>query len=153
MDVIAWIPDCAGQAADAVSADTQVRMEDAPKLRSTFRSQSVQISGYVYHDTSSPNHGPPLKNRLFLLNKMDTVTHVPAYCGKDNLKKFCWKMGGRKYQTGNACLCIVSKFFSCPCTWMTSKWLERSKNSISSFVAYVYLGCIQRECNPNLSIC
>ena len=32
MAVIARLPDCAGQAADAVSADTQVRMEDAPKL-------------------------------------------------------------------------------------------------------------------------
>ena len=32
MDVIARLPGSAGQAADAVSAYTQVRMEDAPKL-------------------------------------------------------------------------------------------------------------------------
>ena len=32
MNVIARLPDCAGQAADAVSACTQVKMEDAPKL-------------------------------------------------------------------------------------------------------------------------
>ena len=32
MDVIARLPDCDGQAADAVSAYTQVKMEDAPKL-------------------------------------------------------------------------------------------------------------------------
>ena len=31
MDVIARLPDCDGQAADAVSAYTQVTMEDAPK--------------------------------------------------------------------------------------------------------------------------
>ena len=32
MDVIARLPDCDGQAADAVSAYTQVKMEDVPKL-------------------------------------------------------------------------------------------------------------------------
>ena len=32
MDVIARLPDCDGQAADAVSAYTQVKMEDAPRL-------------------------------------------------------------------------------------------------------------------------
>ena len=32
MDVIARLPGCAGQAADAVSAYTQVKMDDAPKL-------------------------------------------------------------------------------------------------------------------------
>ena len=32
MDVIARLPDCDGQAADAVSAYTQVKMEDAPRV-------------------------------------------------------------------------------------------------------------------------
>ena len=32
MDVVARLPGCAGQAADAVSAYTQVKMEDAPRL-------------------------------------------------------------------------------------------------------------------------
>ena len=31
MDIISRLPGCAGQAADAVSAHTQVKMEDAPK--------------------------------------------------------------------------------------------------------------------------
>ena len=33
MDVKPRIPGCAGQAADAVSAYTQVKVEDAPKLK------------------------------------------------------------------------------------------------------------------------
>ena len=33
MDIISRLPGCAGQAADAVSACTQVKMEDAPKLK------------------------------------------------------------------------------------------------------------------------
>ena len=32
MDVIERLPDCAGQASDAVSAYTQVKLEDAPRL-------------------------------------------------------------------------------------------------------------------------
>ena len=32
MDIISRLPGCAGQAADAVSAETQVKMEDAPML-------------------------------------------------------------------------------------------------------------------------
>ena len=32
MDVIARLPDCDGQADDAVSAYTQVKLEDAPRL-------------------------------------------------------------------------------------------------------------------------
>ena len=32
MDVIAKLPGCVGQAADAASASTQVEMEDAPRL-------------------------------------------------------------------------------------------------------------------------
>ena len=32
MDIISRLPGCAGQAADAVSAYTQVKMQDAPKL-------------------------------------------------------------------------------------------------------------------------
>ena len=31
MDIISRLPGCAGQAADAVSGYTQVKMEDAPK--------------------------------------------------------------------------------------------------------------------------
>ena len=33
MDIISRLPGCAGQAADALSAKTQVKMEDAPKLK------------------------------------------------------------------------------------------------------------------------
>ena len=33
MGVLAWLPGCAGQAADAVSAYTQVKTEDAPAMK------------------------------------------------------------------------------------------------------------------------
>ena len=39
MDFIARLPDCAGQAADAVSAQTQVKIQDAPKLLKVPKSE------------------------------------------------------------------------------------------------------------------
>ena len=43
MDVIARLPNCDGQAADAISAYTQVRMEDAPTLLRIPRSECLDI--------------------------------------------------------------------------------------------------------------
>ena len=39
MDVMARLPDCDGQAADAVSAHTQAKMEDAPRLLKILKSE------------------------------------------------------------------------------------------------------------------
>ena len=68
MDIISRLPGCAGQAADAVSVYTQVKMEDAPKLMKIPNSECLQTFGFVYHDTNGPNHGPVLKTQLFLLS-------------------------------------------------------------------------------------
>ena len=53
MDVIVRQPDCAGQAADPVSANTQVKNGGRSKSAPKFRSKNVQVSGYVFHDTSA----------------------------------------------------------------------------------------------------
>ena len=39
MDVIARLPDCDGQAADAASASAQVQLEDAPRLLKIAKSE------------------------------------------------------------------------------------------------------------------
>ena len=43
MDIISRFPGCAGQAADAVSAYTQVKLEDAPKLLEKPKSECPDI--------------------------------------------------------------------------------------------------------------
>ena len=43
MDVVARLPGCAGQAADAVSVDTQVKMEDAPSLLKIPKSECPDV--------------------------------------------------------------------------------------------------------------
>ena len=68
MDIIARLPGCAGQEADAVSDYTQVKMEDAPNYWG-FRSQNVHMYGYVF-DTSGRNHGQALKIQWFFLKEI-----------------------------------------------------------------------------------
>ena len=46
MDIISRLPGCAGQAADAVSAETQVKVEDVPKLLK-IQYRNVQTFGFV----------------------------------------------------------------------------------------------------------
>ena len=43
MDVIARLPDCDGQAADAVSVYAQVKMEDAPRLLRIPKSECLDM--------------------------------------------------------------------------------------------------------------
>ena len=52
-DIISRLPGCAGQTADAVSAYTQVKMEDAPTL---FKNSEVRMSRYL--DTSTKTQRP-----------------------------------------------------------------------------------------------
>ena len=49
MDVIARLPGCAGQAAHAVSAETQVKMEDAPSLKKSI----IGMSRYLDSSTTT----------------------------------------------------------------------------------------------------
>ena len=84
MDVISRLPGCAEQAADAMSAYTQVQMEDGPSLLKKFQSQNVQILGYVYNDTSGQNHVPAWKIQSFLLSEICTVILWQDCCGTGN---------------------------------------------------------------------
>ena len=86
MDIKSRLPSCAGQAADAVSAYTQVKMEDAHKLLK-IQNRSVQRFGFVYRDTNGLNHGPVWKIQSFLLSGTCTVILWQDYYGKGNLRK------------------------------------------------------------------
>ena len=66
MDIISRLLGCDGEAADAVSAYTQVKMEDAHKLLK-IPIRSVQKFRFVEHDTNGQNHGPVWKTQSFLL--------------------------------------------------------------------------------------
>ena len=72
MDLISRLPGCDGQAADTVSAYTQVKIEDAHKLLK-IPNRNVQTFGFAYHDTNVLDHGPVSKTQSFLLNGICAV--------------------------------------------------------------------------------
>ena len=87
MDIISRLPGCDGQAADAVSAYTQVKLKDAPRLLTVPKSECPDVWIRL------PRHKWPkswgnLKTQWFLSNETCTVTHYPDIAmGKAILKK------------------------------------------------------------------
>ena len=91
MDIISRLPGCARQAVNAVSAYTQVKMEDAPKLLKS-PNRNVQTFGFVYHDTNGLNHGPAWKIQSFLLKGMNGHP-LAGLLWKGNLRKSNCRLG------------------------------------------------------------
>ena len=86
MDIISRLPGCAGRAADAVSAYTQMTMEDAHKLLK-IPNRNVKTFEFGCHDTNGQNHGPIWKIESFLLEGICAVILWPDCYGKGNLRK------------------------------------------------------------------
>ena len=86
MDIISRLPGCDGQAADAASAYTQVKMEDAHKLLKIPKSECPDI-WIRLHDTNGQNHGPVWKTQSFTLSEICMVILWQDYYGKGNLRK------------------------------------------------------------------
>ena len=86
MDIISRLLGCDGQAADAVSAYTQVKMEDAPKLFKIPKSECPHIWIRLPRHNGQ-NHGPVWKIQSFLLSGICTVILWQDRYGKGNLRK------------------------------------------------------------------
>ena len=87
MDIISRLPGCDGQATDAVSAYTQVKMEDAHKF---VKNSEIGVSRHLDSSTTTQmaqNHGPVWKIQSFLLNGICMVILWQDYCGKGLLRK------------------------------------------------------------------
>ena len=76
---------------------------------SKFRSQNVQIFGYVCQNTNCLNHSPVWKIQCFLLSETCTVILWQDCHGKGNLRKFYQNTNGRKFQIVNAYSCYREK--------------------------------------------
>ena len=86
MDIISRLPGCDRQAADAVSAYTQVKMEDAHNLLKIPKSECPDIWIRL------PRHKWPkswssMEDPVVPLNETCTVILWQDYCGKGNLRK------------------------------------------------------------------
>ena len=107
MDVIARLPDCDGQAADAPSAYTQVKMVDAPRLLKIPTSECPDVW------TRLPRHKWP---KSWAHIEDPVVPHdfffghpLAGLLWEDNLRKFYWNLDGKKDQIGNVCLFIENQ--------------------------------------------
>ena len=125
MDVIARLPHCDGQAADAIPDSG--KNGGRSQIAQNSKVRVVQTKGYVFHDTNGKNHGQTLKIQWFLLNEICTATHSLDFCGKDSSRKFCWSLDGKKYRIGKCLFVCRNKDYSYRPMWMTSKWSERSR--------------------------
>ena len=166
MNIISRLPGCAEQAADAVSAYTQAKMEDAHKLLK-IPNRSVQTFGYVYRNTNGQNHGPEWNNQLFFLNGICTVTLWQDYYGNGNFEKVLLTYGWEKVPN-RECLFVNREKGLFLSVYENEKKLDGKKQSIypiwkilmndvelgepTSFLDHVYLGCTQRECQISKDI-
>ena len=87
MDIKSRLQACARQAADAVSAYSQVNMEDAPKLLKIPKSECPDMWIRLPKRQMTPNHGPAWKTQSFVLSEISTVIFWQDYYGKSNLRK------------------------------------------------------------------
>ena len=95
MDIISRLPGCDGQAADAVSAKTQVKMEDAHKLLKIPKSECPDI-GVRLPRHKWPKSWSSMEDPVVPLERNFTVIFWQDCYGKGNLRKSYGSMAGRK---------------------------------------------------------
>ena len=126
MDMFSRLPGCSRQAAYALSAHTQVKMEDASTL---FLNSKVRMPRYL--DTSTEahgqNHGPVWKIQPFLLNGICAVILRQDSCGTSNSRKLLYNTDGEQFSTGNVYLSTEQDDNSNQCMWTISNWQAKQK--------------------------
>ena len=118
MDIISRLPRCDGQAADAVSAYTQVKMEDAHKFLKIPKSECpdiwIRLPRHKWPKSLSSMEDPvvPLERNLY-------GHPLAGLLWERQFEKILLKHGWRNFQIGNVSLCIVKEDYSYLCMWMT----------------------------------
>ena len=118
MDVMARLPGCAGQAADAVPACIQVKMEDAPRLLRIPKPECsdiwIPLPKHKWPKSWSSMEDPvvPLERNLY--------NHPLAglLCERQ-FEKVPLEHGWERFQIGNVYLLSEKKENSCLCMWTT----------------------------------
>ena len=159
MDIISRLPGCAGQAADAESASTQVKMENAPTLLKIPKSECPDIWIRLPRHKWPKLYCPVLKIQSFLLNKIYTVILWQDCYGKGNLRKsYC---SGWEKVSNWECLFVHREKGLFLSVYVDDIKLAGKKRNLdpmwkllnkevdlgepTSFLDHVYLGCTQRQ--------
>ena len=161
MDIISRLPGCDGQAADAVSAYTQVKMEDAHKLLKISKSECpdiwIRLPRHKWPKSWSSMEDPvvPVERNLY-----GHPLAGPLWERKIR-KKFCQHTGWEQVPNCE-CLfvnrekgpflsvCVDDIKMAGKTENMEPTWNILMKDvdlgEPTSFLDHVYLGCTQREC-------
>ena len=168
MDIISRLPRCGGQAADAISAYTEVKMEVAPSLREKLRSPNVQIFGYVCQNTNGLKSWSSMEGSVVPLERNLYGHPLAGLLWERQLDKVLLETVGKKFQFGKAYSLTEKKRTILVCVLWTIKKLAGKKQNIdpmckvfmkdvdlgepTSFLDHVYLGCTERECQTSKDI-
>ena len=118
MDIISRLPGCDGQAADAVSAYTQVKMKDAHKLLKIPKSECpdiwIRLPRHTWPKSWSSMEDPvvPLERNLY-------GHPLARLLWERQFEKILLKHGWEKVPIENVSSYTVKKGFSYLCMWMT----------------------------------
>ena len=160
MDIISRLPGCDGQAADAVSAYTQVKMEDAHKLLKIPKSECpdiwIRLPRHKWPKSWSSMEDPvvPLERNLY-------GHPVAGLIWERQLEKILLKHGWEKIPNWE-CLFVHREKGLFLSVHVDDKKLAGKKQNLdpmwkvlnkevdlgepTSFLDHVYLGCTQRQC-------
>ena len=160
MDIISRLPGCAGQAADAVSSYTQVKMEDAPKLLKIPKSECPDIWIRL------PRHKWPkswssMKDPVVLLERNLCGHPLAGLLWEMQFEKILLKYGWEKVFIWE-CLFVHHQKGSFLSVYVHDIKLAGKKQDLdplwkklnkqvdlgqpTSFLDHVYLGYTQRQC-------
>ena len=148
MDVIARLPDCDGQAADAVSAYTQIKMEDAPKL-SEFRSASVQIYGHVFKTQMAKGTVKHCRPRGSARRKLVWTFRLQDY-RKGKSKEFYWNLEWEKVPNCESLFVHREKGLFLSVYVDDIRMSGKKQNMVPCGRMSIWMN--QRECEPNETI-
>ena len=166
MDIISRRPGCAGQAADAVSAYTQVKMEDAHKLLKIPKSECpdiwIRLPRHKWPKSWSSMEDPvvPLERNLY-------GHPLAGLLWERQIEKILLKYGWEKIPSWE-CLFVhrekglflsvyVDDFkLAGKKQYINRMWKVMNKEvdlgEPTSFLDHVYLGCTQRQCQISKDI-
>ena len=166
MDIISRLPGCAGQASDAISAFTQVKMEDAPKLLKIPKSECpdiwIRLPRHKWPKSWSSMEDPvlPLERNLY--------GHPLAGLLWDKLFEKIPLQHGCEKVSNWECLFVHREKGLFLSVYVDDIKLAGKKQNIepkrkvlnkevdlgepTSFLDHVYLGCTQRQCEISKDI-
>ena len=118
MDIISRLPGCAGQAADAVSAHTQVKMADAPKLLNIPKSECPDI-GIRLPRHKWPKSWSSMEDPVVPLERNLCSHPLAGLWWERQFEKILLKHGWEKILNWECLFVHREKDYSYQCMWMT----------------------------------